>query len=127
MNETSGWVTYGAVMMAIVGTLNVIYGIVLLANEDWIAVLSTGEVVFFNTTTWGWILLIIGVIELFAGWGIITGQAWARIIGVIVATLGLVSGFLSLNIYPWWSLTVMVLAFLVIYGLVVHGDEVAEA
>jgi hypothetical protein len=126
MKMTSGWVTYAAVMMAILGTLNVIYGIVLLANSDWVALTPEGQLVFFDFTTWGWILFIVGAIQLFVGWGIMAGQAWATIAGVIIATLGMVSAFLSLNAYPWWSLIVITLAFLVIYGLTVHGGEVAE-
>ncbi len=124
MKTTSGWVTYAAVMMAILGTLNVIYGLVLLANSDWVALTNEGSLVFFDFTTWGWILLLIGVLELFAGWGILSGQTWATVAGVVIATLGLVSAFLSLSAYPWWSVTMMVLASLVIYGLTVHGGEV---
>jgi hypothetical protein len=126
MKTTSGWVTYAAVMMAILGTFNVIYGLVLLANNEWVALTPEGQLVFFDFTTWGWILLVVGVIELFAGWGIMTGQTWATVVGVVIATLGMVSAFLSLNAYPWWSIILIVLAFLVIYGLTVHGGEVAE-
>jgi hypothetical protein len=126
MKTTSGWVTYAAVMMAILGTFNVIYKLVLLANNEWVALTPEGQLVFFDFTTWGWILLVVGVIELFAGWGIMTGQTWATVVGVVIATLGMVSAFLSLNAYPWWSIILIVLAFLVIYGLTVHGGEVAE-
>ena len=126
MRMTSGWVTYSAVMMAILGTLNVIYGLVLLANSEWVALTPEGQLVVFDFTTWGWILLLLGVFQLFVGWGIMSGQTWANVTGVIIATLGLISAFLSINAYPWWSLISIVLAALVIYGLTVHGGEVAE-
>lgn len=126
MRMTSGWVTYASVMMAILGTLNVIYGLVLLANSEWVALTPEGQLVVFDFTTWGWILLLLGALQLFVGWGIMSGATWANVTGVIIATLGLVSAFLSLNAYPWWSLISIVLAALVIYGLTVHGGEVAE-
>lgn len=126
MRMTSGWVTYASVMMAILGTLNLIYGLVLLANSEWVALAPEGQLVVFDFTTWGWILLLLGVLQLFVGWGIMSGATWANVTGVIIATLGLVSAFLSINAYPWWSLISIVLAALVIYGLTVHGGEVAE-
>jgi len=126
MKTGSGWVTYASVMMAILGTLNVIYGLVLLANSEWVVLSGEGDLVFFDFTTWGWILLLVGILQLFVGWGVMSGQAWATLAGVIIATIGMVSAFLSLSAYPWWSIIVIVLAFLVIYGLTVHGGEVAE-
>jgi hypothetical protein len=121
--ETSGWVIFAATMFAIVGVFNFIQGIVFLVEDTW-TVLTPDSILVFDLTTWGWILLILGVVEMVVAWGILSAQTWARIVGIIIATVAAVLNLLSLSIYPIWGLIILVLQILVIYALAVHGDEV---
>ena len=125
MERTSGWVIFASTMFVIAAVFNIIYGIVLLAKDDW-AVLVEDGILLFDFTTWGWILLILGIIQGVAAWGILSGQTWARVVGIIIASLALISLFPIFGLYPLWNLTIAVLLILVIYGLAVHGDEVAS-
>ena len=121
--ETSGWVIFAATMFAIVGVFNFIQGIVFLVEDTWV-VLVPDSILVFDLTTWGWILLILGVVEMVVAWGVLSAQTWAQIVGIIIATVGAVLNLLSVSIYPIWGLIILVLQILVIYALAVHGDEV---
>lgn len=122
--ETSGWVLFAATLFAIVGVFNFIQGIVFLVEDTW-TVLAPDAILVFDLTTWGWILLILGVVEMVVAWGILSAQTWAQIVGIILATVAAVLNLLSISIYPIWGLIVLALQVLVIYALAVHGDEVA--
>lgn len=122
--ETSGWVIFAATLFAIVGVFNFIQGIVFLVEDTW-TVLAPDAILVFDLTTWGWILLILGVVEMVVAWGILSAQTWAQIVGIILATVAAVLNLLSISIYPIWGLIVLALQVLVIYALAVHGDEVA--
>lgn len=122
--EPSGWVIFAATMFAIVGVFNFIQGLVFLVEDTW-TVLTPDSILVFDLTTWGWILLILGVVEMVVSWGILSGQTWAQVVGIIIASVAIVLNVLSLSIYPIWGLIALVLQVLVIWALAVHGDEVA--
>ena len=116
---TSGWVVYAATMATVAGMFNLIYGIVLLFNNTWVG-LTTEGILVFNLTAWGWILLGLGVVQLVISFGIAGGQSWARVAGVLWASLIAVGQMAFLNVYPIWSLIIITMSLLVIYGLTVH-------
>lgn len=120
---TSGWVVFAATMAAVAGVFNIIYGIVILFNNEWVAFTTEG-ILLFDITAWGWILIALGAVQLIIAFGIGSGQTWSRVLGVIWASLILIGQLAFLNVYPVWSILIMVLMVLIIYGLTVHGDEV---
>ncbi len=120
---TSGWVVFAATMAAVAGVFNIIYGIVILFNNEWVAFTTEG-ILLFDITAWGWILIALGAVQLIIAFGIGSGQTWSRVLGVIWASLILIGQLAFLNVYPVWSILIMVLMILIIYGLTVHGDEV---
>jgi hypothetical protein len=118
-----GWVFFGGLMMIVGGLADFFYGLVGVTNDQWV-VFGYRAAVYLDVTQWGWVHLILGVIVALAGVGVITGNVLARIIGVIVASVSLLFNFLSLPLYPFWSVTLMVIDALVIYALIAHGREV---
>ncbi len=118
---TSGWVVYAATMATVAGMFNLIYGIVLLFNDTWVG-LSPEGILVFDLTAWGWILLGLGAVQLVISFGITSGQSWARVVGVLWASLIAVGQMAFLNVYPIWSLIIITMSLLVIYGLTVHGE-----
>ena len=118
---TSGWVVYAATMATVAGMFNLIYGIVLLFNDTWVE-LSPEGILVFDLTAWGWILLGLGAVQLVISFGITSGQSWARVVGVLWASLIAVGQMAFLNVYPIWSLIIITMSLLVIYGLTVHGE-----
>lgn len=118
-----GWVIFAGVLMLLVGISNVIAGFLALFKDDYYLVAPTGLVVDIDYTAWGWTLLAWGLLLGVVGLGVLFGQTWARVSGVILvggnALLNL--GFLAA--YPIWIMLVIVLDVIVIYALIVHGRE----
>lgn len=118
-----GWTAFAAIMLIIYGVLDVIQGIVALANNEFFVV--TEEYVFrFNITTWGWIHLIGGIILIFAGAGIFSGNLLARTVGVVMAGLAVIWNFAWLPYYPIWSIIAIAIGIAVIWALTAHGRDI---
>ena len=81
----------------------------------------------FDTTTWGWIHLIVGIVVILAGFGIFTGNVLARSVGVIVAVVSAIANFMWLPYYPIWSVIVIAIDIAVIWALTAHGRDLARA
>lgn len=121
----ASWVTFAGVLLFLVGLLNVFQGLLLVTGDG---IYVTGDdptvVVIADTATWGWIILILGALEMAAGGGVMSRNQLARWFGVFVACLALLGQFpVFFGSHPLWSLVVVLLCVLVIYGLVVHGGS----
>jgi hypothetical protein len=125
---TSGWavgfVLFAAIMMIMVGIFQALQGLVaIFENEFYVA---TRNYLFeFDATAWGWIHLLIGLIVAFAGWGLLSGRTWARVVAITLAVLSAISNFLFIPYYPFWSLLIIAMDVFVIWALVAHGRDVA--
>jgi hypothetical protein len=112
----TGWMMFAAVLMVLSGLLNLLQGIAAIAKDD--VFVTTGDYVFrFNLTGWGWVHLLLGIVILLAGIALFTGAVWARVVGVALAGLGLVSNFLWLPYHPFWSIVLIAMDVLVIWAL----------
>jgi hypothetical protein len=118
-----GWVLFAGVMMLTVGFLNVMEGIVALFRDDYYLVRPNGFVVNVDFTVWGWTLLIFGLLIAFAGYGVMVGQTWARVTGVILAVVNSIVNLAFVPAYPIWAVIGITIDVIVIYALVVHGRE----
>ena len=116
-----GRAVFVAILLLIAGTLNIIYGIAAVGNAHFFA---NTQYVFASVHTWGWITIIIGIIQLAAGASLLGGGGFGRVIGIIAASLGALEALLSIGgVHPWWSLGIFALCLWVLHGLVVFGDE----
>jgi hypothetical protein len=116
-----GSALFVGIFLMMAGILNVIYGIA--AVSDGAFWLDGTRFVFSNLHTWGWITIIIGVIQLTASLSLFGGQAYGRIIGLIAATLGALGALLDVGgSHPWWALGVFAICLICIHGLVVYGE-----
>ena len=122
----TGRVVFAAVLLLIAGTLNIIYGIGALDSANIYA--NDTRYIFTNLNTMGWVLIILGVIQLTGGFSLMAGSTYGRVIGLVGASLGAIGALLSVGgAYPWWSLGIFVLCVYVIHGILVFGeDEKAE-
>jgi len=123
----AGRVAFAAIMLLVVGTLNIIYGIG--ALDDANIFVNDTRFILDNLNTLGWVLIILGVIQLTGGFSLISGQAYGRVIGVVAGSLGAIGALLSIGgRYPWWSLGIFVLCIYIVHGIFVYGgDEGATA
>ena len=118
----SGRVVFVAVVLLIVGTLNIIYGIGALADANFYV--NDTRYVLTNLHTMGWVLIILGVIQLTGGFSLMAGNAYGRIIGVIAGSLGAIGALFSMgDHHPFWELCIFALCMWIVYGLIVYGPE----
>ena len=109
-------------MLLIVGTLNIIYGIGALDNAN--VFVNDQRFVLTNLSTLGWVLIILGVIQLAGGFSLLAGNTYGRVIGIIGGSLGAIGALLSIGgSYPWWSLAIFALCVYVVHGIFVYGEE----
>jgi hypothetical protein len=124
-NKTSGWVIFVGSIAAVAAIGNMLYGLMLLFNDEWV-VLTPNAVVAFDLTTVGVTYLIFGALLLVISFGIFNGDLWARVLGIIAASLNIIAQMAFMSVYPEWSWLLIIVNALIIYGLAVHGDEVAK-
>jgi hypothetical protein len=118
----AGRVVFAASLLMIVGTINIIYGIG--ALDDANVFVNDTRFILTNLNTLGWVLIILGVIQLTGGISLIAGNTYGRVIGIIGGSLGAIGAVLSIGgSYPWWSLAVFALCVYVVHGLIVFGED----
>ena len=114
-----GWVAFAGIVMGTAGLLNILQGTVALFNDGF----YTGKVVAIDYTTWGVVLIATGLILAFTGYGVLTGRTWARIVGVVIASIDAVINFAFIGAFPVWSILAVSLNLIAIYAMAVHGRE----
>ena len=119
----SGRAAFVAALLLIVGTLNIIYGIASVGDAT--AVVGDQRLVFTNLHTYGWVLIILGVIQLTAGLSLLGGNTYGRVLGIVAASLGALNALASIGgRNPWWSLGVFALCIYILHGLIIFGRDV---
>ena len=119
----AGRAVFVAILLIMIGTLNIIYGFGAIGNAHFF---DNTQYVFSSLHTWGWITVIIGVIQLTGGFSLFTGGGYGRLIGIVAAIIGAFESLLSVGgTHPWWSLAIFVLCIYVLHGLIVLGEEEA--
>ena len=122
-----GWTAFAGIVMIITGVFHAMAGIAVLASDEEFFVIDDGWVYELNTTAWGWIHIIGGIVVLLAGIGLFTGNIAARAIAIVLAGISIVVNFAWLPYYPVWSIIMIALAVAVIWALTTHGDDLARS
>ena len=115
----SGWVTFAGVMLFIVGVLNVIYGIAAIGDSSFFV--QDQKYILSNLNTWGWVTLIIGIIQLFAAFSLWSGGTYGRVVAIFAAGLSALAALLSIPAYPFWSLAIFAIDIIIIHQVAVYG------
>lgn len=119
--QASGWAIFAGIVLFIVGSLDVIYGLAAILNDEIIANTQNG-VLIADFTTWGWVTLLIGSFLILAALGLWAAQTWARWVAIILATINAIAMTGLITVFPLWSILIITLNVLVIYNLTVkHG------
>lgn len=117
-----GRAVFVAILLMIAGTLNVIYGIAAVGDANFYT--GNTHYVLSSLHTWGWITIVLGVVQLFAGFSLFSGGAFGRVIGVIAASIGAIGALLAVGgAYPFWSLGIFAICIICIHGLLVYGED----
>lgn len=121
----TGFIIFAAVMMMMSGAFQALAGLVALL-EDEFYVTTPNYLLQLDTTTWGWIHLVLGLLVVVASFAVLGGRIWGRVIGVILAALSALANFAFIPYYPVWSLVVITLDVFVIWALTAHGRDIVR-
>ena len=122
----AGRVVFAAILLLIVGTLNIVYGIGALDDANFLA--NDTRYILTNLNTLGWVLIILGVIQLTGGFSLMAGNTYGRVVAIVGGTLGAIGALLSIGEgNPWWSLAIFALCVYVVHGIIVFGEDEERA
>jgi hypothetical protein len=119
-----GWVLFAGLMTIMVGCVEALIGFCALLVDEWYLVGRDGLVVPLDYSVWGLLHIAIGVVFMATGYGVVTGRAWARVTGIVLAILSALVNMLFIPAYPAWSLIVIGFDVMTVYALAVHGRAV---
>jgi len=123
-DQVLGFTVFAALMLALAGAINVTQWFIALFDSSFYAPNATylaGDV-----HAWGWIQLVIGIVQLTAFFAILTGQPWGRWLGVGSAVVSVLGQLFFVNASPWWALVVIVIDTLIIYALTCYSGGLVE-
>jgi hypothetical protein len=116
-----GWVLFATVMLGLAGLWNFLAGILAIAGSRVYA--GSETFVFSGLNTWGWIIMILGILQGFAALALISGSEFARWFAIGVAGLNAIGQLMYIPVYPWWAIAMFAVDVLIIYGLAVYGGH----
>ncbi|MGZ4307892.1 MAG: DUF7144 family membrane protein [Gaiellaceae bacterium] len=120
----TGWIGFAGCLMVVVGGIDFFEGMIAAIRGSYYFATPT-QIIVFNTTTWGWLTLIWGIILVLVGFGLLAGAGWARWVAIVAISINFFTqlGFVGNSNAPLWSLLVLSLNIIVLYALMVHWGE----
>jgi hypothetical protein len=123
----AGWIGFAGVMILVIGTLDFFEGLIAVIRNNYY-VIHGSQLIVFDTTTWGWIMMIWGVLLFLVGLALWSGASWARwttVVLVVVNIIGQLS-WLGASAYPLWALVIITLNIVVLYALCARWEGYPE-
>lgn len=114
--DRTTWLDFASVLLWLVGGFNIMDGIAAIANSRYV----TGSAIFANLHAWGWFFLAWGILQVFAGWAVFKGKRWGVIVAIVTAFVNALAQLADVKTTPIWSLTILALDVILLYGLVVE-------
>ena len=114
-DRVTGWWVFAGTLLLIAGVLNIIWGIGAIGDAKFFV--ADQKYIISSLHTWGWVTLILGVLQLLAGLSLFYGGGFGRWVGIFAAALSAISALLSIPAYPLWSLCIFALAIIILYEL----------
>ncbi len=118
-----GWIIFAGVTMIVLGAFSIIEGLVAVFQTGFYHVGANNVIVHVNWATWGWVHFGIGVAAVLVGFGVLTGQMWARVLGIAIAVISAIVNLAFMAAYPVWGVIIIAIDIVIIYALAVHGRE----
>ncbi len=122
----AGWAAFAGLLMVLAGFFQVLVGISAIVRNT-VYFVGPYNILSVDIANWGWLHLLLAILLLGAGLSVLKGNAYGRVVGVILAAISAVVNMAFIPAYPVWSILVMVVDIVIIYALVVHGGELGEA
>jgi uncharacterized membrane protein HdeD (DUF308 family) len=117
-----GWIVFAGIMVVIAAVLNVIWGIAAIDDSSFFT--DEGRYVIFDSlNTWGWFLLIVGVLQVVAAFSVWNGATFGQVFGIACASVSAMILLFTVNAFPFAAFMLFIVDVLVIYGLAVYGGR----
>ena len=123
----AGWITFAAVILALMGTLNMIQGFIALFDDGFFIAAREDDLLLVDFTAWGVIMLAWGVLLIAAGLAVVAGRGWARWFAVLAVFVNVIAQIGFLSAYPIWSAIMILLDVLVLFALTARWGEARAA
>ena len=118
----TGWAAFAGIVLLMVGAFNAIFGLTAIFEDE--ALTATGgRLIVWDFTTWGWIHLVFGLLQVFAGLGLFAGREWARWAAIVFAMLNAIGQVAFITVFPLWTILVITLDLIVIYQLTARWER----
>src|SRR3954447_21972558 len=119
----TGWVVFASIMLAVVGGINIVQGLAALLDDNYFVVKNGDQLLLTGFTTWGWVMLVWGLLQLAAGFRLNGGHGWARVFALIVACVSIFIQIAFLAAFPLWSIVIIAMDVIVIFALTARWSE----
>jgi len=112
--ERTTWLDFACIVLVLVGVMNIIGGLSAITGANYVI----DHLLFANLHAWGWLVLIWGILQLFAAAAVYRGAPWGTVVAIATAVGNAIIQISWVDTYPVWSLAILALDILLIYGLV---------
>jgi hypothetical protein len=126
LTRRSGWITFAGVMALIAGAYNALSGIGALADDETLAAQATEVLYGIDLSAWGWLWLLVGILQLVAGGLILARNALGLVLGVTIAATSALLTVFIIFVFPLWAIAVIAIDVLILYGLLTRSDELTD-
>lgn len=111
------WLDLAGILLFLVGFFNIIDGISAISGSKYMS----SHVLFSSLDAWGWFFLIVGIVQILAGWAVMKNAGWAAIVGMLTAFVSAIAQISAAHTFTVWALTIVAIDVLVLYGLARYG------
>jgi hypothetical protein len=119
--EGRGLIVFASVLLMVVGFFNLIDGIAAIADSHFF--IANAHYVIGDLRAWGWTVLLLGALQILAAFGVLVGNQWARWTAVALIGLNTIAQMMFLPSYPFWSLTIIAIDIVALWGLCAYGSR----
>jgi hypothetical protein len=121
--ELSGWIAFAGVVLVMVGSLDALWGLAAILNDEVVVVGGQGALIF-DITTWGWVHLILGSLLALTGVGLLSGNEAARVAAIFFVAVNAVAQIVWFPAAPLWAFLIIILDVTIIYQLTARWERV---
>ena len=116
-----GLIAFASILLFVIGCFNVIYGVAAVGSSN--VFVANTHYVIADLRTWGWITLVLGILQLLAAFGVLAGNQPACWLAVTVIGLNAIGQMFFIPAYPYWSLMIIAVDIVALWGLCVYGSR----
>ena len=116
-----GLIIFASVLLLATGAVTLAGGIAAITGSH--ILITNARYMSGGLHAWGWIMTILGAVQLLAAAGVWAGNQLARWFAVAVAGLNAIGQMFVIPAYPFWSVMIIAADGAALWGLCAHGHR----